>query len=82
MTEIKAHKGTFKKKDGSVRDMTFAKLSDLPAAFLESRVQGTGNERKYPEGMELVFDLEVNNFRVFNHSTSIKDLEEIVVEFD
>lgn len=63
---MKAYKGTFKKKNGESRDMVFARLLDLPQKFLDEKVQGAGSEQQYPEGMELVWDLEADNFRVFN----------------
>ena len=46
--------------------MVFARLFDLPETFLENKVQGAGSEQQYPDGMELVWDLEADNFRVFN----------------
>ena len=46
--------------------MHFARLIDLPQKFLSERVQGAGSEQSYPDGMELVWDLEADNFRVFN----------------
>ena len=66
---MKAYKGTFKKKNGESRDMVFARLYDLPQKFLNERVQGAGSEQQYPEGMELVWDLEADNFRIFNWNT-------------
>jgi hypothetical protein len=66
---MKAYKGTFKKKNGESRDMTFARLADLPEQFLETRIIGAGSEQQYPEGMELVWDLEADNFRIFNWNT-------------
>tara|TARA_B100000508_G_C11357046_1_gene226953 strand:- start:70 stop:318 length:249 start_codon:yes stop_codon:yes gene_type:complete len=63
---MKVYKGKFKKKSGESREMTFARLIDLPQKFLSERVQGAGSEQSYPEGMELVWDLEADNFRVFN----------------
>jgi hypothetical protein len=63
---LKVYKGTFKKKSGESRDMTFARLMDLPQKFLTEQVQGAGSEQSYPDGMELVWDLEADNFRVFN----------------
>ena len=63
---MKAYKGTFKKKNGESRDMVFARLYDLPQKFLDERIQGAGSEQQYPEGMELVWDLEADNFRIFN----------------
>lgn len=75
---MKAYKGTFKKKNGESRQMTFAKLADLPEQFLETRVIGAGSEQNYPEGMELVWDLEADNFRIFNW----KSVDETPKEFD
>lgn len=82
MTKITAYKGTFKKKNGEMRDMFFAKLSDLPDTFLDKKVQGTGQERQYPEGMELVWDLEEDNFRVFNYKNATSSLHKLEVNFD
>lgn len=73
---MKAYKGTFKKKNGESRQMTFARLADLPEQFLETRIIGAGSEQKYPEGMELVWDLEADNFRIFNWNT----IEEVPTE--
>ena len=67
---MKAYKGTFKKKNGESRDMVFARLLDLPEKFLETKVQGAGSEQKYPDGMELVWDLEADSFRVFNWNSA------------
>ena len=75
---MKAFKGTFKKKNGESRQMTFAKLADLPEQFLETRIIGAGSEQKYPEGMELVWDLEADNFRIFNW----KSVDDTPKEFD
>ena len=75
---MKAYKGTFKKKNGESRQMTFAKLADLPEPFLETRVIGAGSEQNYPEGMELVWDLEADNFRIFNW----KSADDSPKEFD
>ena len=75
---MKAYKGTFKKKNGESRDMVFARLLDLPQKFLNDKVQGAGSEQQYPEGMELVWDLEADNFRVFNW----KSVETNPKEFD
>lgn len=66
---MKAYEGVFKKKSGESRKMLFSKIKDLPSDFVASKITGAGSERKYPEGMELVWDLEENNFRVFNWST-------------
>tara|TARA_Y100001938_G_C8042600_1_gene407003 strand:- start:766 stop:1026 length:261 start_codon:yes stop_codon:yes gene_type:complete len=77
---MKAYKGTFKKKNGESRDMVFARLLDLPQKFLDDKVQGAGSEQQYPEGMELVWDLEADNFRVFNWKSVETDPKEFDVD--
>lgn len=77
---MKAYKGTFKKKNGESRDMVFARLYDLPDKFLEEKVQGAGSEQKYPAGMELVWDLEADSFRVFNWNTSEGNANEFEID--
>ena len=77
---MKAYKGTFKKKNGDSRDMVFARLLDLPEKFLSDRVQGAGSEQNYPEGMELVWDLEADNFRVFNWKAVEGNTKEIEID--
>jgi hypothetical protein len=77
---LKAYKGTFKKKNGESRDMVFARLLDLPDTFLSEKVQGAGSEQSYPPGMELVWDLEADNFRVFNWTASEGSVKEFDVE--
>ena len=66
---MKAFKGSFKKKSGEEREMFFARISDLPSQFVATKIVGAGKEQKYPEGMELVWDLESDDFRVFNWRT-------------
>lgn len=77
---MKAYKGTFKKKNGEARQMTFARLADLPEQFLETRIIGAGSEQKYPDGMELVWDLEADNFRIFNWNTSEEKPTEVNID--
>lgn len=77
---MKAYKGTFKKKNGESRDMVFARLYDLPQKFLNERVQGAGSEQQYPEGLELVWDLEADNFRVFNWKSAESDPKEFDID--
>ena len=77
---MKAYKGTFKKKNGESRDMVFARLYDLPEKFLTDKVQGAGSEQKYPDGMELVWDLEADSFRVFNWKAVEGSTKEIEID--
>ena len=77
---MKAYKGTFKKKNGEARQMTFARLVDLPEQFLETRIIGAGSEQNYPEGMELVWDLEADNFRIFNWKSADDNPKEFDID--
>ena len=79
---MKAYKGTFKKKNGESRDMVFARLYDLPQKFLDEKVQGAGSEQNYPDGLELVWDLEADNFRVFNWKSVENSPQEFTIDED
>lgn len=68
------YSGTFVKNNGDERAMTFVKLSDLPAGFLDNKVKGdnpTARQNNLAEGLELVWDVEANAFRVYNWNTAI-----------
>lgn len=70
-----AYKGTFLKKDGERRTMRFLKLEDLPKKFLVENTKG-GKSHKLGDGMELVWDIDEKDFRVFNHKMRVDNLEE------
>ena len=76
---MKAYTGTFIKKSGEVRTMTFAKVSELPKELLP---EGKGGQKvkKLPEGMELVWDIENNYYRMFNFKTVVGKLEEFDID--
>jgi len=69
------YNGTFTKKDGTTRTMTFvrkehwAQVSDRLATILEN-----SHTKKLPEGLELVWDLKKDAFRVFNWNSVIGDV--------
>jgi hypothetical protein len=77
---MKVYKGSFKKRNGEIRNMLFARIDELPDNFLEEKIIGSGVAKNYPDGMELVFDLEADNFRVFNWKTLEQPVKEIVVD--
>lgn len=56
--------------------MVFSKLTELPEDFISKNIQGVGSEIKYPSGMELVWDLEADNFRIFNWNTLEGEVKE------
>jgi hypothetical protein len=76
---MKAYKGYFTKKNGESRTMIFSRIKDLPNGFVASKIVGAGTERSYPEGMELVWDLEEDDFRIFNYKTA-KSIDELDVD--
>lgn len=70
------NEGTFKKKNGEMRNMRFVRMGDLPDTFLSARVKGSGNERNLSAGMEVVYDLDADAFRIFNWNTVIGEVRE------
>lgn len=77
---MKAYTGTFKKKDGSLRTMTFAKMKDLPEKFLAETLKG-GKSSKQTEGSEVVYDLDLREFRVFNWNAVVGQVVEKDINF-
>ena len=80
--EYEVKTGEFYKVDGSLRLMNFVSVSDLPESFLDDNVSGNGLERRLSSGMELVWDLDQDAFRVFNHSKKVGDIKKILVHLD
>lgn len=72
----------FKKKNDDLRHMTFVKLDDVPETFLSTKIKEGTKERTMPKGMELVWDLDAADFRVFNYSSQVGDLREIEMTDD
>ena len=62
--------------------MVFTRIDDLPSNFVAAKIAGAGSEQKYPEGRELVWDLEADNFRIFNWKTSIGITDKFDIEED
>ena len=74
---MKAYVGTFMKKSGEVRTMTFMKVDEVPEGILpESK---GGKRPKLQEGMELVWDVESNSYRMFNYKTVVGKVEVVEV---
>ena len=77
---MKAYNGTFTKKNGEARTMRFIRITDIPEKFITTQIKGTGRKPTLSEGMELVWDLDTNAFRMFNWKTVLDDVAEIDVE--
>jgi hypothetical protein len=78
----KIYTGMFRKKNNDLRHMTFVKLDDVPPPFLESKMKGSDADRKMSNGMELVWDLDQSNFRVFNWESMVGKIREIEMTED
>ena len=77
---MKAYIGTFIKKNGEERTMKFVRLQDLPEKFITSKVKNTGVKRTLKEGLELVWDTDQSEFRIFNWSTTRGDIDETEID--
>tara|TARA_Y100001972_G_C7524262_1_gene264345 strand:- start:36 stop:287 length:252 start_codon:yes stop_codon:yes gene_type:complete len=67
----RAFTGTFTKRNGQSRTMTFVKGSDLPRTII-----GSGKGPRLSSGEEVVYDVNAKGFRVFNHNTVIGQITE------
>ena len=65
---MRAFVGKFTKADGTSRTMYFARLEDLPPGFLDAKTTGTGTSPTQKGNKELVWDLQKQDFRVFDFS--------------
>lgn len=73
------YNAVFKKSDGTERNMNFVKLVDLPHEFLSTKVKGgdtTSRQSSLAEGQELVWDVGVSGFRIFNWNTVVGTITE------
>jgi hypothetical protein len=75
-----SYTGTFIKKDGSERTMTFIKVEDLPTEFLETKLKNTGRKANITEGSKVVYDVQAKEFRIFNYNTLVGELTESKVD--
>ena len=75
---MKTYQMSFKKKDGSVRDMKFVRpnVDVVDSIFFEKNVQGV-KVNNLKEGFERVWDVEVQGFRVINHNEVTSPIEQI-----
>lgn len=76
----KANKGTFIKKDGSLRTMLFCEVQDLPKELIEERIKGNNVSRRLSDGSKVVYDLEARDFRIFNQITLVGEIEQVSLD--
>ena len=72
--------GFYKKVNGETREMYFVRTNDLPASFLNENVTGKGGKRNLQKGMETVWDVQAQGFRIFNWETVVGEVKEIKFE--
>ena len=72
--DVVCYSGTFVKKSGEERSMSYVKVKDAPERLIPSHVDK--KERALQEGSELVWDLDSKGYRVFNHKTVVGALVE------
>ncbi len=75
-----AYTGTFVKKDGTQRTMTFIKVEDLPTEFVSTKIKNTGRKANLAEGSKVVYDVQAKEFRIFNYNTLVGQLTESTVD--
>jgi len=75
-----ANRATFTKKDGSLRTIVFYNIDQLPLTMIAEKLKGTGTQRKLADGSRLVYDLVVREFRIFNESTVIGQIEQVSLD--
>lgn len=73
---MKSYKAKFVKSNGSLREMNFVKIEDLPTSFLKSKISPDAKDKKFQEGNELVWDLDRSDFRVFNWNRKVGNASE------
>jgi len=78
---MKAYNATFRKKDGTLREINFVQLKDLPPGFLAGKIKGNSGPPPLKEGFVLVWDVDNNDFRVFNMTTVIGEVTEKEINF-
>lgn len=77
MNTYTAYTGTFTKKDGTNRTMTFIRGNDIPSTITRT----TNAKRTLSEGYEIVFDVNANGFRMFNWGSTIGEVTKKSIDF-
>ena len=69
MSTYTQYTGTFTKKDGTPRTMTFIKITDLPDGMVSESQSATVSRSLVTRNSEVVYDVNARGFRTFNHET-------------
>tara|TARA_R110000824_G_scaffold55168_5_gene152097 strand:+ start:2264 stop:2518 length:255 start_codon:yes stop_codon:yes gene_type:complete len=71
--------GTFTKKNGSERTMSFIKATDLPSHMISN--DGKSSATATSTSTQVVYDTQANGFRSFNYGTQVGQLTERQVQW-
>jgi len=75
---VTIYNGTFTKVNGTVRNMTFIRKSDLPSSLVN---EGVIADLEGRTGSEVVYDTERRQFRQFNWNTVKGEVTETQTTF-
>ena len=85
MAQVNKYTGSFRKKDGSSRAMNFLRIAELPddvKAKIGLSASDTPTRQIYLEsGFEIVYGLDVRDFRTFNWNTITGQVQQQQMEF-
>jgi len=85
MAQTHKYTGTFRKKNGETRAMTFlriAELNDEQKSKIGLTIGASANKQIYLQpGFEIVFDLDANGFRTFNWNGITVPVSKELIEF-
>ena len=79
MSTYTQYTGTFTKKDGTTRTMSFIKVSDLPRSMVTEA--STRSAVRNGGTTEVVYDTNARGFRTFNHGTRTGNLSTKNIHF-
>jgi hypothetical protein len=71
---MKTFKALYRKKNGQFRSMHFTKLKNLPPQLVPAKIRKSKNAN-LSKGMEVVWDLEAQDFRIFNWNTVVGEVK-------
>lgn len=78
MSTYTQYTGTFTKKNGSQRTMSFIKATDLPSHMISK--DGKSSPTAASTSTQVVYDTQANGFRSFNYGTQVGQLAEQQVQ--
>ena len=71
--------GTFTKKNGSKRTMSFIKTQDLPSHMVSSDDKSSSTVASTPT--QVVYDTQAQGFRSFNYGTQVGQITERQIQW-